>query len=412
MAVSRIDMALPSTRRTHASPAWIALLVAACSGQAATQGGSAAASAPAAREAQDVRTAVVQEEPWEQTLHVTGELAAFEVATLSAKVPGRLEALEVDLGERVAHGQAMAAIDTRDYELRLEQAEASLQAARARLGSALGDDGNVKPEGAAIVREAKAELDDAEREAQRISTLLGSGVSSQSAYDTAIARREQAQSRWQAAMEEVQNRAATLIERQANLALAQQQLADAHLVAPFDGAVAERIAGTGDYLQVGDPVVRLVRFDPLRLRLEVPERSSASLAPGLEVRAVLENGIEAPPGHITRLSPELSARNRTLLIEVELPNPDGRLRPGAFARATIVIDEAARTLAVPAAALVRFAGIDKVFVVEGGAAVERRVEVGREDGERAEIVDGLKAGEVVVLAPGGLQQGTPVRVEP
>jgi len=411
MEDSPIDMAFPSTRRPRASPAWIALLAAACSGQAAPTSGTAAG-ASAAREVQDVRTAVVQEEPWEQTLHVTGELAAFEVATLSAKVPGRLEALEVDLGARVARGQAMAAIDTRDYELRLEQAQAGVAAARARLGSALGEDGSVRPEEAAIVREAKAELDDAARELQRISTLLESGVSSQSAHDSAIARREQAQSRWQAAMEEVQNRAAALIERQANLALAQQQLADAHLVAPFDGAIAERLAGTGDYLQVGDPVVRLVRFDPLRLRLEVPERSAASLSPGLEVRAVLEGGIEAPTGHVTRISPEISARNRTLLIEVELPNPDGRLRPGAFARATIVVDEAARTLAVPKSALVRFAGIDKVFVVADGAAVERHVEVGREDGERAEIKDGVKAGEVVVLAPGGLQQGAPVRVEP
>jgi RND family efflux transporter MFP subunit len=404
-------MALSSSRRPRASPAWIALLLAACSGQEEVHPDQGAGGSPV-REVQDVRTAVAREEPWEQTLYVTGELAAFEEATLSAKVPGRLEALEVDLGARVERGQAIAAIDTRDYELRLEQAEAAVEAARARLGSALAEDGTVRPEEAAIVREARSALDDAEREAQRSSTLLESGVAAQSTYDTALARRDQAESRWQAAMEEVHNRGATLTERLAGLALAQQQLADARLVAPFAGAVAQRIAGTGDFLQIGDPVVRLVRFDPLRLRLEVPERSSASVAPGLEVRAALEGGIEAPPGRITRISPELNQRNRTLLIEVELANPDGRLRPGTFARATIVVDEEARALVVPATALVRFAGIDKVFVVEGGAAVERRVEVGREEGERVEVVEGLKAGEVVVLAPGGLQDGAPVRVEP
>src|SRR5688572_25003720 len=241
------DMAFPSTRRPRASPAWIALLVAACSGQDEAQP-SAEAGAPPARATQGVRTAVVQEEPWEQTLNVTGELAAFEVATLSAKVPGRVEALEVDLGQRVEQGQAIAAIDTRDYELRLEQAEAGVEAARARLGSALAEDGSVRPEEAAIVRESRSALEDAERESQRISTLLESGVAAQSTYDTAIARRDQMQSRWQASVEEVHNRGATLTERLAGLALAQQQLDDARLEAPFDGAVAARLAGTGDYL--------------------------------------------------------------------------------------------------------------------------------------------------------------------
>jgi RND family efflux transporter MFP subunit len=411
MAQTPIDMALPYPRGLRARLAFIALLAGACADPDAAAGGPEAG-APPAREVLGVRTAIAQEETWEQTLHVTGQLAAYEVATLSAKVPGRVEALEVDLGERVQRGQATAAIDTRDYELRKEQAAAGVEAARARLGSALAEDGSVHPEEAAIVREARSALEDAEREAQRISTLLESGVAAQSTYDTLIAQRDQADSRLQAAMEEVHNRGATLTERLAGLALAEQQLADARLLAPFDGAVAERLAGTGDYLQVGDPVLRLVRFDPLRLRLEVPERSSAALKPGQVVRAELEGGIRAPEGRITRISPEISARSRTLLIEVELANPDGHLRPGSFARATIVLDDQARALVVPAAALVRFAGIDKVFVVDGGKAVERRIEVGREAGERVEVTSGLSAGEVVVLAPGGLQDGAPVRVEP
>lgn len=411
MAGIRIDMAFPFPRGLCARLACIALSAAACADSDAGAG-APETGGPVPREAQGVRTASVLEETWEQTLHLTGELAAYEVATLSAKVPGRLEALEVDLGQRVQRGQATAAIDTRDYELRKEQAEAAVEAARARLGSALGADGTVRPEEAAIVREARSALDDAEREAQRISTLLESGVSAQSTYDSAVAQRDQADSRLQAAMEEIENRGATLTERLAGLALAEQQLSDARLVAPFDGAVAERLAGTGDYLQVGDPVLRLVRFDPLRLRLEVPERSAAALKLDQTVRALLEGGKATPVGRITRISPEISARSRTLLIEVELANPEGNLRPGSFARATIVLDDEARALVVPAAALVRFAGIDKVFVVDGSKAVERRIEVGREEGARVEVLEGLVAGEVVVLAPGGLQDGAPVRVEP
>ncbi len=406
------------SRVSHPAVRYAALLLlAAC----APDPGSVADATPPASEAgaaRAVRTALAREEVWERTLRVNGELAAFEEATLSAKVPGRLEQLAVDLGARVARGDELAAVDTRDYELRLAQAEAAVEAARARLGSGLSDgDGSLQPENTAIVREARAALDDARRERERLVGLLRDGVAAQSAFDAAQARYEMAESRWHAALEEVDNRRAILAQRKAELELARQQFSDARLIAPFDGAVAARLAGTGDYLQVGDPVLRLVRFDPVRLRLEVPERSAADLRAGQSVRVRLEGGpslaaqpgerhVETPiEGRISRLSPEIAERNRTLLVEAELSNPDGDLRPGSFARAEIVVDAQARALVVPAEALVRFAGIDKLFVVEAGVASERRIDVGRVAGGRVEVLSGLQAGEVVVLSPGGLQPG-------
>ncbi len=398
------------------------LLLAGCAREAVPAAGDEAAAAEAAPP-REVRTAVAREEAWERTLRVVGELAAFEQATLSAKVPGRLERLAVDLGARVSKGDELAAVDPRDYELRMAQAEAAFEAARARLGSGMTDgEGSLRPENTAIVREARAALDDARMERERQEGLLRDGVAAQSAFDTAQARHQMAESRWQAALEEVENRRAILAQRRAELELARQQLADARLTAPFDGAVAERLAGTGDYLQVGDPVVRLVRFDPLRLRLEVPERSASDVQSGQSVRVRLEGGaaplrsgerrLEAPiEGRITRLSPEIAERTRSLLVEAELPNPEGALRPGSFARAEIVVDREARALVVPAEALVRFAGIDKLFVVEDGLARERRIEVGRVAAERVEVLSGLQAGEVVVLSAGGLQAGERVSTD-
>jgi RND family efflux transporter MFP subunit len=110
------------------------------------------------------------------------------------------------------------------------------------------------------------------------------------------------------------------------------------------------------------------------------------------------------------LSPEINRHSRILAIEAEIENPDGLLRPGSFARVVIVLDSTARALVVPPEALVRFAGIDKVFAVEGGKAVEKRVKVGRTEETRVEILSGLAADEQVVLAPGSLRPGTSVRL--
>ena len=372
---------------------------------------SAGANAPAA-EVREVRTVLAREEAWPRTLRVTGELAAFEQATLSAKVPGRLESLAVDLGTRVKGGELLARIDAHDYELRVVQAEAALAAARARVGLPLADgDGKdeVDPESVAVVKLARNALDEALREEKRVGEMLASGVSTQAAADNAHSALLAAQGKLQDALEEVQNRRAQVLQRRADLALARAQLSDTRILAPFDGAVTARLAGTGDYLAAGAPIARLVRFDPLRLRLDVPEYAAHELHPGQPLEVEFEDGAHASAS-LARLSPELGARNRSLLAEAELGNPDGALRPGSFARAEIVLDPEARALVVPPEALVRFAGIDKLLEVAEGRIVERRVRVGRSEAARVEILEGMRAGAELVLAPGNLQGGAAVRV--
>ena len=388
----------------------LALACAACApgapSPAAAPQGSAAAS-----QLRDVRTAPAREEAWESTLRMSGELVAFEQATLSTKVAGRLERLDVDLGSEVAKGALLARIDAHDYELRVAQAEAALAAARARLGLPLSDaDGKdeVDPESVAIVRSARAALDDALREEQRQTEMLRTQVGTQASLDNARSATLIAQGKLQDALEEVQNRRAQVLQRRADLALARSQLADTQVLAPFDGAVVARLAGTGDYLAAGAPLARLVRVDPLRLRLDVPEQAAAGIRAGQALRAELEDGTKVE-GKVARISPELGARNRTLAVEGELANQERRLRPGSFAHVEIVLDGSARTLVVPPEALVRFAGLDKVFEIVDGKALERRVRVGRVEAARVEILEGLKPGAELVLAPGNLQSGAGVR---
>jgi RND family efflux transporter MFP subunit len=182
------------------------------------------------------------------------------------------------------------------------------------------------------------------------------------------------------------------------------------VTAPFAGAIRERLVSAGDYVAVGTPVAVLVKVHPLRLRLAVPERESAGIKTGLAVALAVEGEPETHTGRVARISPAISEGDRTLTVEAEVPNPAGKLKPGAFARADIVIAAADPAVLIPASAIVSFAGIEKVVSVEDGKAVERRIRTGRRTGERVEVVEGLAAGEKVVLAPGNLVGGQAVKV--
>jgi len=130
---------------------------------------------------------------------------------------------------------------------------------------------------------------------------------------------------------------------------------------------------------------------------------------GLAVRVTLEGDPNVYTGKIARISPTITAQNRVLIVEAEVHN-NGQLRPGSYARAEIVSADSSRALAVPVNAIVSFAGIDKVILVQDGKALEKPVTIGRRTAEWAEIVSGLKIGDPVVIDPGNLQSGQPVVV--
>jgi RND family efflux transporter MFP subunit len=159
-------------------------------------------------------------------------------------------------------------------------------------------------------------------------------------------------------------------------------------------------------------VVTLVRTNPLRLRLAVPERAAARVRVGQEVRVMVEGDSRAYRGRMARVSPSIDQSDRTLKVEAEVPNPDGALRAGSFVRGEIVTTADRPVVLVPASAVVSFAGIEKLIAVEDGKAVEKRIRTGRRAGDRVEVVDGIAAGELVVVAPGNLVGGQAVSPHP
>src|SRR5215813_10042797 len=372
---------------------------------AASRGGSAA-SLPA----KQVKLAKSEARRLTQTVTAPGTLAADEQATLSFKVAGRVSEIKVDLGSQARKGQVIALLETTEFKVRLQQAEAALQQARVRLGlPPQGDDDRIDPEKTSLARQARALLEEAKSNRERTVQLVNQGIQSRAELDRVESVFKVVDSRYQDALEEVRNRQAVLLQRRSELAIAQQQLIETTLYAPFDGAVRERRASLGEYLNAGAPVATIVRLHPLRLRVETPEREAQGIKVGYSVRVLVEGDQQSYSGRVARLSPAFQEQSRTLIIEAEVDNQQGKLRPGSFAKAEIQTVSTADVVMVPAAAIVTFAGIQKVFTVKDGKAAEKNVVVGRRADDWV-VVEGIEANTPVVLSPGNLVAGQPVIV--
>jgi HlyD family secretion protein len=384
--------------------AWgVVLLLASC-GQ--TNPGGGGSRKPAALRV--VRLGRAELRPMERSVAVSGTLAAQEDSTLSSKVSGRLQSIAVDVGSPVRRGDVLAEVEPRDYELRLQQAGAAVAQARAELGLPIeGENDQVDVDGITLVRQARAMLEEAAKNRERIHQLSDGGIATAAELDTVDAAHTVARTRYEAAMEEARTRLAALAQRRTELEIARKQLADATVRAPFDGVIQVRVAGLGQYVAPGMPIVTLVRMDPLRLRLEVPERESAVIRTQQPVRLSVEGDPQVYAGTVARLSPALDQATRTLRVEADVPL-QGTLRPGLFARAQIIVDAEAPGVAVPTNALIRFAGLEKVVTVQEGKARECVVTTGRRGSDWVEILNGLSAGDAVVLHPAGLRTGQPV----
>ena len=347
-----------------------------------------------------VKVVRVIDTPLERTTAALGSLVAFDQATISVKVPGRLRSITVDLGSLVQRGQLIAQIEPQDYHLRVQQAEAAVAQGRVRLGlPATGANDNIDQEQTSHVRQARVLADEALANRDRLAALLEQGITPRAQVDTAEASYKVALSRLEDAREEMHNRRAVLVQRRSELEIAR-----------FDGAIQEKRASVGEYLAAGAPVATIVRMDPLRLRAEVPEREVPNIRVGQTVRVTTEGDPNVYTGRIARLSPSITPQNRMLMVEAEVKNTNGALRPGSFARAEIVTDDRGMSLTVPTRAIINFAGIEKIIVVKDGKAVEKSITTRRRTTEWTEVVSGLTVGEAVVLEPGSLQSGQAVTV--
>lgn len=367
----------------------------------ATANAATTASPSATPQSVDVTTAVAITRSLQRAVEVVGSLAADEEVVVAAQAPGELSQLTVDFGSYVSQGQVIAQIDQRDAKLKVEQAEATLKQTMARLGmpADLKEGAKFDPNQNADVRVAKASLDWAQTDMDRAAKLVENGDISRSIYDQAMTQHNLAKARHQAALDLVNQQLAVVEQQRAALSLAKKAITDTVVRAPISGAVKEKFANRGSYLAVGGRILSLVKINPLRLRADIPEASSAAVRKGQTMTLT----VEAFPGRtfsgrIVRIGPSLSEQTRALTVEAEVGNTGNQLRPGMFAKSQLITAKDAPAVMVPARAIINAAGLFKVFVIENGKAVERMVKPGLSDGDLVEIVEGIKDGEIVVTS--------------
>jgi membrane fusion protein, multidrug efflux system len=382
-----------------------ALFSAACTGERTS------AAAPPEPTPVSIRAAQVESRSIDRFLRVTGSLAADEQADVAAETGGRVIGTPVERGTRVTAGAVLIRISPAEADATLREADANAAQLEARLGLAAGQtfDAVRVPD----VLNAKASLDWAEAEFSRIKALLDQKVVSQAEYEQRLTQVQAARQQYQAALNAAQQSFRSLQAARARVDLARKSAADTVVRAPFSGIVAERLVSTGDYVTRGMKIATVVRIDPVRVELTVPEQYLSLVTVGQLVRLTVDAYPEEVfTAKVRFVSPALKKDQRALTVEAVAQNADNRLKPGLFATALLQQPAAAPALLVPASAVETVAGTSRVYVIAGTKVEERIVTIGEKLGDRLELASGVKPGERVAANPRGkLADGARVQLE-
>ena len=360
-----------------------------------------------------VRAYPVQEEVIRRRVQAVGSLYALEESTISAEVEARVERVLVDMGDSVREGQALVQLDGTELRYELDRQRAIVRQVRAQLGIGPGDPLPRDPVQVAFVQRAAADLYEAEQRFHRAEQLFRDKLISQQDLDQASARFQGARAAHDLAVQQVEQLKAQLQSSEAARKLAEKKLADTEIRAPFPGSIKERRVSPGEFLKVQSPVMVIVRTDQLRARLAVPEKWASTVKTG----AMIEVQVEAYPGEafqgkLVRINPAVLRDSRTFEVEALLPNPARKLKPGFFIQASLPSDLQEKTLTVPDQTVTYRYGVYKVYVVTGSRVAERQIKPGAQQNSRVEILEGLRAGELVAVAvQGDLRDGASVRVQ-
>ena len=372
-----------------------ALLLAAPMGFGACSTGDAKGKDPStAAPVVAIAPAAAVERPIARFIRATGTLMAEEQADVAAETAGRVVSAPVERGQAISLGGELVRLSSEETDAQFKEAQANAAQLEARLG--LAPSGPFDVNAVAEVQNAKAGFDLAQSEFNRIKSLLDQRVVSQSEYDQRRTQMEASRQQYEAAKNGAAQQYQMLQAALARVSLARKALADTSVRAPFNGVVDQRLVSVGDYVTKGMKIAIVVRVNPLRAQLTVPEQSVSSIAVGQPV--VFE--VDAYPGRqfegtVKFVAPALQADQRALTVEAVVPNGNGVLKPGLFATARI--EQATKTAAVlvPPTAVATTAGTSRVYVVNGDHVEERIVTTGDTVGDLVEITKGLKAGERV-----------------
>jgi RND family efflux transporter MFP subunit len=325
------------------------------------------------------------------TVDLPADLVAMIETPILSRVDGYLKAKLVDLGWHVTAGQPMAEIETPELDQQIGQARATVEQTQATLKELQAD-----------IELARANVDLARVTHERWQRLQEQGVVSKQDADTRradLSVKEAALQKAEAALATARN---TIAANQAALRRLEETKSFAHVTAPFDGVVTERLTDVGTLINAGSKeMFKVARLDPMRVFVNVPQAHVAAIRQG----QAAELHVQELPGRIfsakvTGISHSLDTGSRAELIVLQTPNPDGALLPGMYATVRLASSRGAGVLRIPGDALVLGKTGARVAVVDAGSVVHfRGVTIGQDTGQEVEVTSGLSPGEMVISNP-------------
>jgi multidrug efflux pump subunit AcrA (membrane-fusion protein) len=359
----------------------------------------------------DVTTAAAIKRDLPRFFEATGSLIGDQQTDVAPQTSGKVVALGVDIGSHVSRGQMLVRLDDSELRLRVDQALAQLEQTKAAVRQAeekigLKPGQPFDPNKVAEVAAARATFELADKNLKRAEKLLESGDVSRSYYDQQKAQRDQLKEQHEAAVAQArQNFAAVAVARtnvaqaESQVALARKNLSYAVISSPIDGYVAERTADLGEYVSPQQKVATVVRTNPLRIRIDIPEQAIPEVQVGLSVSITTSAWPDKSfSGRVARIAPNVSAQSRTLTVEAEIENSGGALKPGQFATVRILQARAEPAVLVPTRAIINESGVNRVFVIKDGHAEQRLVQLGQVESDPTEIKSGVAADELVATS--------------
>lgn len=293
-------------------------------------------------------------------IEATGTLMPFEEVFVSAEVEGVLKRVKVDEGSIVKKGMLLAEIDDTNYFHEVKKDEA-------------------------LLKQVEATLENIKFEFRRKEALLKEELVTQQQFDDVSTRLSLAD--------------ADIDRVRASLSLARHKLSKTKICSPISCLVKEKKVSAGDFVKNGTQLFVIIQTNPLKLHFSVPEKDVSRLKTGLETTLKVDAFPDRDfKGKVSIVYPNLDEKTRTLKIEALIPNPDGILKPGLFAKVILYVGGERDTVVVPVTSLLYEAEEVKVFVIKGDIAKERQVKIGSKYGEVIEIVEGLKTGDKIVVA--------------
>lgn len=376
-------------RLTRAASLAILLFFALISG-ACTRGGTREASAEAAISPPEVRVIQPELKSIEVAIPITGSLVSIVQVDVRTEVAGRLMQAPPREGEYVTKGQVLARLDDSNFKLSEQQARAGVVVAEAG------------------VERAKTGVEHADREMERARQVQASGGITIKDFQASEFAARDARAQLQLTQAQAQQARETL-------AIAEKKVRDCVITAPISAIVQTRTFNEGIYLDLKEIVARLVDNSQLEMEATVPSAELGRLQPGQRVRFT----VDSFPGqnfaaNVVRLAPAMIEASRSVRVRIQVPNPDGRLKAGMFARGEIITGTRPNALLLPASAVVRSAADPSqasVIIVENGVTRRREIALGAEQDGRVEVVRGLQSAETLLADPTmAPADGNPVKV--